>query len=420
LSDSYREMIVWLYAREAKLGMDFRLERLGPVLARLGNPHEDLPVVHVGGTNGKGSVAALLESVWRTAGYRTGLFTSPHLLSFRERIRINGLCLDRASTLKLVCEVRVAMDAARVELTFFEISTIAALLSMAREDLDVVILEVGLGGRLDATNVVERKLATVVTSIGLDHMEFLGPTEEKIAVEKAGVFREGVLAVVGDVTPSVAEALIRHAEVVGAPLELAGRDFPVEWPRPLSLEGVHQRRNAAVAARIVERLSAELPKGPDALDSGFRGVTWPGRMHRIAGSPEVILDGAHNVAAVRALVQSLELCPRPHRRVLVFAAMADKDWRGMLDQLAGQVDVVVAVPLEGGRALAPGEVVTYLGEHGRLTVLAGGVEEGLTRAREEAGSDGQVLVAGSVFLVAALFECVSGVGRLFEEGSLAA
>jgi dihydrofolate synthase/folylpolyglutamate synthase len=420
VSGDWQQTLDWLYAREARLGMDFRLERLAPVLAALGAPERRLPVVHIAGTNGKGSVAAMLESVWRRAGYRTGLYTSPHLLSFCERIRLDGRSIDESAALAAVSRVREAMAETGTELTFFEIATLAAFVAMDEAAVEVAVLEAGLGGRLDATNVAACKLAAVVTSVARDHTAYLGETPEEIAREKAGIAAAGRPFLAGGVSAEVAAVLEAEGERRGAlPLQRLGRDFDDCGLPPLALAGSHQRGNAALARATVRSLAAVLPVGDAQLEAGLAAARWPGRFERFAGRPGVILDGAHNPEAVATLVRTLGETEVARPVVAVFAVMADKEWRPMLDRLLPETAAIVLVPLAMERALDPALAEDYIA--GRVPVhRAAGAEEAVELARTLAGTEGTVLVTGSIFLVAEVYAAVGGAARLFMEADIAA
>lgn len=414
-----------LYAL-APRGARFGLEPMREACARAGDPQRGLRVVHVAGTNGKGSVAASLESIVRAAGLRTGLYTSPHLLRFAERIRIDGAPIDDA---RLDVALARVMDA-HPALTFFEVATLAAFQLFAEEPLDVVVMEVGLGGRLDATNVVDAPLATAITSIGLDHTALLGTTIEAIAWEKAGILKPSAPLVTGPL-PDAAAAVIeaRAANVGAAPVWRVGREVThartgahvvIRGPRARSvvveptLAGAHQEANAAVAtglawllraAQVGEGLHGRLPIEDVAIARGLASVAWPGRLETIridhgslAGA--YLLDGAHNEQGIGALAAALDAREeRADARALVFGAMADKDWAPMLGPLlprAGSRVYVEPQASGGGRRATPADAYGALDPHGRRAIH---VRDALAQARACVGRDGLVLVAGSLYLV---------------------
>lgn len=387
---SYDESLRWLYSLEPR-GIRLELDRMRRACALRGDPQRDLRVVHVAGTNGKGSVAALTESALRAAGVRTGLYTSPHLHSFRERIRVSGEPLGKDDVASRLGAIRKTLeDAPELVLTFFEITTLLAFEAFRDAACDVVVIEVGLGGRFDATNVVESPLVTAITSIGLDHQAYLGETIEEIAFEKAGIIKPHVPVVTGRLAGAAARVVAARAADLGAPLTITDGSRPFDR---LGLDGAFQRENAAVAAALLDVLSA---RGvPSDIAAGFASVRWPGRLEMVSGAPCVLFDAAHNLDGARALGAHLASLQRRGRRVLVFGAMADKDWRAMLGLLRAEVDEIIAVA-----PLMPRAEVAMNIAHASGGVAAGNIQEGIELARARAGEDGLVVVAGSIFVLA--------------------
>lgn len=348
----------WLFARPTG-GIRPGLERTEQLLAGAEDPHRRFLSLHVGGTNGKGSVSALCESALRMAGRRTGLYTSPHLVSFAERIRIDGGPVDR--DLLLACEARLRPEIERSGATFFEATTAIAFLCFAEAGVEVAVVEVGLGGRLDSTNVLA-PVATAVTNVALDHVEYLGGTLAEIAGEKAGIFKPGVPAVSGEGDPEIAAVLRARAEAVAAPFVglddvtrieqvttgLDGTRFRLVSARwgerdvSLPLVGLHQARNAALAAELLGVLPDDLRPAWETVGRGFRAVRWPGRMQVVRrGGQTWIFDVAHNPAGVAALAQALDALELPRPLVLVTAILADKAWGEMLPPLLGRTDAAI-------------------------------------------------------------------------------
>lgn len=401
------------------------LERIQAALEALGHPERRYPTVQVAGTNGKGSTCALLASALAAAGWRVGLYTSPHLARFGERIQVGGEPISDSMLEQRLQEVLERYPKAREpgELTYFELGTLAALWHFAQERVEVAVLETGLGGRLDATTASCPQV-TALTPISMDHLDLLGHTLSAIAGEKAGILKPKVPAVVARQAPEVMEVLERTARELGAPLWLEGRDFALEPEGQgllyrgmsarapglrLGLRGAHQRQNAALALACLELLGPlGLPVSPQALRRGLAEVHWPGRLEELPGlRPEVVLDGAHNPAGAEVLAAALEeLYPR--RPVhLVFGVLADKDYRQMMGLLFPRCASVQLTPVASPRSLAPPR---YLEEAGALcpTVRAcASVEEALARARAEAG-DGLVVCAGSLYLVGQLRRLLTG------------
>lgn len=345
--------------------IELGLGRVRAHLARLGDPHEKVPAFHVAGTNGKGSTCAMLASVLRAAGYRTGLYTSPHLLSVRERICVDGAPIPEKDFARLMAKTLAADPVKR--LTYFELLTSVAFQHFAASGCQVAVLETGLGGRLDATNVVSSPLAAAVTSVGYDHQAFLGRTLAKIAAEKAGIFKRDCPALCGEL-PRAARNVLRRA----APSLIAARPWKtvsVDWERGrqvlrspegrqycLALLGSRQGGNAATARAMVEAAGLSVSEG--AWRAGLSRVKWPARFQPLRfGAKTLVIDGAHNPEAVRALAATWKASPwsaRPARWIL--GMLKDKDAAGLLKLLAPQLREVVLVRPPSPRALEPVEL----------------------------------------------------------------
>ncbi|MBE5316005.1 MAG: bifunctional tetrahydrofolate synthase/dihydrofolate synthase [Xanthomonadales bacterium] len=413
--DAWLDHQLRLHPKNIEMG----LERVRPVAEALGVLRPAARVLTVAGTNGKGSTVAMLEAVCRAAGLRCGAYTSPHIERYHERIRIGGRDVEDADLIAAFEAVEAAR--AGVSLTFFEFGTLAALWLFTRAALEVVILEVGLGGRLDAVNLVDADIA-LLTTVDLDHMEWLGPTREHIGREKAGVFRSGRPALIGEREPPL--SVLEHAATIGARLERRGLDFDIEavadgWayrdaqgalrlPRP-QLAAPAQFDNAALATRALRLLGL-----PDAaIAAGIAGAAPRARLQRIEGVPEVVLDVGHNPQAARQLAAWLEAHPKP--TIAVFAALADKDIEGVVAPLQhaiarwhlGGLDVVGRS--QSAEALA--ERVMRAAVHARLH-LHEHVDTALRAALAEAGADARVLVFGSFHTVGEAFACLRQLGRL--------
>jgi dihydrofolate synthase/folylpolyglutamate synthase len=381
------------------LAMRFGLERMVRALDALGHPERSFPILHVAGTNGKGSTCAMAAAALRAAGYQVGLYTSPHLVRFGERIQIDGQEIDDASLARCIDEIRRACpwhdaDGEGDRLTYFEFATLVALLHFAAEKISAAVLEVGLGGRFDATNAVTPRV-TAVTHIGLDHVQLLGNTVGDIAREKAGIFKPGVPAVVAGEQPAEAMAVLRaEAERRGAPFSAA----PAHYPGAMSLRGPHQSGNAALAAaalRLLDQGGVAVP--PAAIEAGIAGARWPGRLEEVGG---VLLDGAHNPDGAAALSRALAAL-YPGRPVeLVFGVLTDKDHQGILRELSDQVRALHLIAPATPRARPP-ESYRELAQGLFPTVhVHGGCAEAIACARRAAEA-GQALVcvAGSLYLV---------------------
>ncbi|MDY7225156.1 bifunctional folylpolyglutamate synthase/dihydrofolate synthase [Hyalangium rubrum] len=401
-------------------GIKLGLERVHATLEALGHPERRYRVLHVAGTNGKGSTCAFAASALRAAGHKVGLYTSPHLERVNERFQVDGADIsDEVLGCRILEVLERCPDAASASgmLTYFEFGTVVALWHFAQEAVDVAVLETGLGGRLDATNATQ-PLVTAITPISFDHMEYLGHTLGAIAGEKAGILKPGVPVVVSRQEPEALDAISRVAGQVGAPLLLEGRDFHVE-PDPeggfvyrgpertlrglsLSLRGPHQTQNAAVALAVLGQLDQRgMAVPPEAAISGLATARWPGRMEQLGERPAVLLDGAHNPGGVAVLLASLDAL-YPGRRIhAVFGVVADKDRAPMMRALFPRCASVHLTPLDTPRSLAPER---YLAEARALCADARAyatLDEALAGARATAGAEDVLLCTGSLFLVGA-------------------
>ena len=380
---AYGRLLGALFERRTE-GIRFGLDRVRAALAAAGHPERTFRAVHVAGTNGKGSTAAMTEAILRAAGVRTGLYTSPHLCRLTERFRVGGVEVSRDA---LVPHLEAALAAAG-PLTFFEAVTVAAFRLFARAGVEIAVVEVGLGGRLDATNVVEAPLATVVTSIDRDHQAMLGDSLEAIAREKVAICKPGAPALLAAASPEILELLAEEARARGArPVLRLGYEL-AELPGSAPLAGAHQARNAALAVAAARCARPGLTD--EAVARGLSLVRWPGRLeHLVRGGQVYLLDVAHNAEGARALAAALAAAPRP--RVLVFGVAADKDARAMLAALRPAVDDVIFTRGRSERLVDPATLVTHA--HGRICHA---VAEALAAAVAPGGT---VVIAGSCYLV---------------------
>jgi len=419
---------------------DLKLDRIRILLERLGNPHQKLRIVHIAGSKGKGSTAAMLAAVFQSDGRRVGLFTSPHLESVEERIQVDGVPISRAELASLMGDLRAAAAAPRpgstapldAGLTFFEIVTALGLAHFARRRADIAVLEVGLGGRFDSTNICD-PLVSIITSISFDHMQQLGNTLASIAFEKAGIIKPGRPVVSGVIRPEARAVIRQISRERQAALREREVDFHYEheparinggqerWPRvrvstwrgdgpwrELRLIGEHQAANAAVAVAAVEVLREQgLPISDRAVAAGLARVRWPARLEIIARRPLVLLDCAHNVASAQALAQALvvsfPLAPNG-RRLLIFAGNKDKDLSGMLAVLAPCIDHVFLTRFGNNpRCVPPERLAEILPEKlRRAATVCPDTTGALELARRSAGPDDLICAAGSVFLAGEL------------------
>ena len=402
------------------------LERVGEVKKRMGL-QPLCPVVVVAGTNGKGSVCAYLSQIYTQAGFKVGTLTSPHLLRYNERIAVNTRPVEDAAIVASFERIEAAR--AGISLTYFEFNTLAAVDIFIREKVDVMVLEVGLGGRLDAVNVFDADCA-VVTSVDLDHQAFLGDTVEQVAFEKAGVFRSGKPAISGQTPPP--ESLRRHAGEIGAELLLIKRDFDfstlenVQWsyryhpqnsdgrtrnrnalPFP-ALRGAYQLSNAACALTVLECLGDRLPVDIAAIKRGLLLVENPGRFQVLPGRPLTVLAVGHNPPAARALRRSLINLMFAEKRTAVFSILADKDIDGVLDIVKDQFDEWHIAPLDVPRGMTAEALVRKLSEHGIENVkVFENIEKAYRAALEKAGENDRIVVFGSFHTVAAVMAALS-------------
>ncbi len=414
-SDTILERLLALHPKLVDLSLG-RVERL---LAALGNPERQLPpVVHVTGTNGKGSSVAMLRAMLEAAGYRTHVYVSPHLVRFHERIRLAGELIDEPALAELLEQCERANGAEPI--TFFEITTAAALLAFSRVPADIVLLENGLGGRLDATNVVERPALTVITPISLDHQQFLGDSLAAIAFEKAGIIKPGVPCVLAP-QPDAADAVIAEQAIArGATLLKAGRDWGVaghagglryedaaggiDLPPP-ALLGAHQIVNAGVAIACARHLDG-FDISTAQIADGLRTVTWPGRLQRLTHGPlvealadghELWYDGGHNPAAGECLAAQAAGPWADRPLDLIVGMLNSKNWTAYLEPLAPRVRRLVAIPVSGSDAsLAPETLVETARGLGMSATTAPDVAAAAAALSDKA--DGRVLICGSLYL----------------------
>ncbi|HEX6570914.1 MAG TPA: bifunctional tetrahydrofolate synthase/dihydrofolate synthase [Steroidobacteraceae bacterium] len=407
--DRLEDWLDWqqrLHPTAIELGLD----RVARVLERTGWRRPDVPVISVGGTNGKGSTVALLDAVLRAGGHRVGTFTSPHLVDYRERIRLQGAMIAEAAL--IAAFERIADALGPDSLTYFEFNTLAALLAFEGAGLDAIVLEVGLGGRLDAVNVVDADVAVVV-SIGLDHMEYLGPDVDSIAREKAGIFRAGRPAIFGapDAPRSVREAarriganlLVRGERFDGRTCDAGRWDFVVDGevrlaglPRP-ALPGSVQVGNAATALIALAQVAGRLPLARDAIERGLREVTLPGRFQRVADDRgfEWVFDVAHNPAAAATLAASLREFPVRGRTLAVCGMLGDKDVASVVAALRQSVDAWYAATSEGPRAIDAQELARRATAAGVDARPSGGIVDAMRAAAADAGPGDRIVVVGS-------------------------
>jgi dihydrofolate synthase/folylpolyglutamate synthase len=403
---------------------DFDLDRMEAFVSRLEDPHLQYPTVHVAGSKGKGSVSALTASALQAAGYRVGLYTSPHLKDFEERMQVNGRPISRQELVDLLDEIRPVIESLEYPTTF-EIMTALGFLHFSRKEVDLAVIEVGLGGRLDSTNVVSPAVA-VITALYLDHVSILGDTIQEIAAEKGGIIKPGVPVVVApQAAPAAVQVLRRIASAREAPFlfvpeeylwnhletSLAGQRFMIS-PRsgdrpgqPLALEipllGEFQVENALTAyAALVQLRQEGFEISDQAVFEGFQQVHWPGRFEILRKKPPVIVDSAHNPASCRLLLDTVEDFFPGEPVVAVFGISEDKQLEGMLEEILPRVDTVITCQADHPRAMNAGKLADEIRAKGKSARAVPEVGKALVEALETAGSRAAVLVTGSIFVAA--------------------
>ena len=408
----YSDTLAWLYGLEVER-MDLKLERTMLAL-RLGNdPQRQFPSVHIAGTNGKGSTAAMLHAILSAAGYKVGLFTSPHLIDFRERIRIGTRWVSPREVVDTVAAIRSDLEPTDIRLTPFEMMTVLAFRIFAQACVDIAIVEVGLGGRLDATNVLT-PLVSIITSIGLDHQQYLGSTLADIAREKGGIIKPAVPVVLGKIDQESHDVLYQRARDQDSAIVSYGQDFTLEKDASgrycyggkqyqykdiqLSLNGKFQTRNAAVALASVEYIQDSFPVTDAQIHAGLRLVHWPGRLDIVSTHPLVILDGAHNIQALQALLAELpDLAPN-RRPLFLFGVMRDKEWRPMVAALEQVAAAVVVTAVAQPRAEDPYTVQQAFSTNCSVRTIEGAAEA-CRQLLHQVGPQEALVVCGSLFLV---------------------
>ena len=411
----YTEAIQFLYDLRL-FGAKFGLENTFKLAALAGSPQNQLRFIHVAGTNGKGSTCAMLESIYRAAGLRVGLFTSPHLVSFRERIQVNRELISENEVIRLVEALQPMLKEFHNDHhpTFFEVVTVMALKFFAEQKCDLVIWETGLGGRLDATNVVT-PLASVITNIAFDHQQWLGDTLGKIATEKAGIIKPGVPVITAADEPEALAVIEKTARGKNAPLIKVGQASslsPSEETNKLEtgrmpvlpLLGEHQKANATLALATVKMLQNKIPVSDKAIHNGLATVDWPGRLQLVQtqSGQNILLDGAHNVAGAKALLSALWENYPTARRTLILGVLQDKDWPQICRVLAPLAARIFTVPVASERTAGARELAAACRVANPAVEIA--ACDSLRMALDQAANDRFVVVTGSLYLVGEALE----------------
>ncbi len=436
--DRYQAALDFLYSfvdyetsHQPRSSVNYDLRRMDEILDRLGNPHLSAPTVHIAGTKGKGSTAAMIASVLTASHYRTGLYTSPHLIDLRERMRVDGRLISKAELIRLVNRLKPEVEAVNARanygrLTTFEMLTVLGFMFFAEKCVQFQVIEVGLGGRLDATNVVKPEVC-VITTLGLDHTDVLGDTLTQIATEKAGIIKLGIPVVSATTEPEATVVLELFSSRNNAPLLKVGQDIICSetgekngrqlleikgrlgtYEIILPLRGHFQQGNAAVAVGAIEILKERGYKiKAENIVEGLRNVRWPGRFQLISLRPAVVVDGAHNpqaAAELRRAVVDFISDIKPRRRVLVIGMSSDKDYPAVADLLAPLFDSVVTTRSKHPRALDPSILAEKFAEHHCKVVTTGSVPEAMELAIKAAHNEGFVCATGSLFLAGEALE----------------
>ena len=408
---SYSETLERIYNLHGGT-IDLRLDRVAGALKLFGQPETKFPSIHIAGTNGKGSTSAMLQRMLSLAGYRAALYTSPHLVSFTERIKIGDREITEAEVVATADEIWQRTAAAGIALTYFEVVTVMAFIYFARQPTDIAVIEVGLGGRFDATNVIT-PLVSLITTISKDHEAFLGSDLLSIAGEKAGIIKPGVPVVCGAVGAEVQAVFRRSAQERGSKAHFFGEDFNFSLKNEgffdytglkrhysdlsLGLRGRHQKYNAAVALAALEVVQDRFPVSEESVRAGLATVRWPGRLEVMLERPTVIIDGAHNGEGVLALVEELKHY-RGRKITLLFAAMADKDWPLMLARLTEVVAEVMFTKVAMERSAEPDDLARSMA--GRLPSRSRADSRTALRLLiDEAAAADVIVVAGSLYLL---------------------
>lgn len=398
--------IEFLYSLHT-FGMKFGLSNIRTLLKAVDNPHHQFPAIHVAGTNGKGSTSSMIAAIFTAAGYNVGLYTSPHLIQFNERIRINGRMISDHDVIRYVAMLRSSIESSRS--TFFEATTAIAFKYFADRHVDIAVVETGLGGRLDSTNVIT-PLVSVITTIGKDHTEQLGNTFRQIAFEKAGIIKPRVPVVLGSVNGIARQVILNTARTKKSSLLFSSKLSLPEGVH-IELNGVHQKQNAKNALAAVTLAGRDFLIGDDAIKRGLENTTklsgLRGRLEIIEGKPEILLDVAHNPEGIKSLVHAMKDFTHK-KKILMFSVMKDKDYLSMLRELKEAFEIIIIVPLKMERALTAGLLGAFSRELGFDVYEAKSVSDGLGKAIQRAGTKGLVVVSGSNYLIGEVLPFIAG------------
>src|SRR4030042_5466976 len=409
---SYRKAVKYLYSLQ-KYGIKFGLSKTYNLMKRLGNPHHGQKYVHIAGTNGKGSVSAMLESILSRAGMKIGFYSSPHLVRFTERFRVNQKEISKSKVAELTDRLRDIIDPDNPP-TYFEAATVMALAYFAEENTDISIREVGMGGRLDATNIIT-PVAPAITNISLEHQDFLGRRLIDIAGEKAGIIKKGVDTVTAATQPSVIRLFEGICAEKNAPFWRGGKDvryrstgsglsyYGLKYTfRDLdaSLKGSYQKRNVALAISIIELLERKgFEISSRDIKEGLRETIWPGRLHLISKNPLIVLEGAHNPAGIRELAEAVEKAFSYNRIILIIGIMKDKDIVNMISTLVPMADYIICTNPDYYRSAEPSDLMKIAYAYSRHVESVPVISKAIERAKKMAGPRDMILITGSLFTI---------------------
>ena len=397
------------------------LERIAELCHRLGDPQKHLKFVHVAGTNGKGSTSSMLESVLREAGYKTGLYTSPYIREFNERMRINGQNIANGELAEITSDIRPIADSMTDKPTEFELITAVAFEYFHRNKCDIVILEAGMGGRLDSTNIIDTPILSVITGISLDHTAFLGDTVAKIAAEKAGIIKKGVHVLYGGIDTDAKNVICERAAELGAPIScvdyqklsikemtLDGTvfDFSEHKDMRISLLGEYQPRNAAIVLSAIDILRREgFDISDRAVREGLSAARWAARFEIISKDPLVIFDGAHNAEGISAAVRSIKSYFCDEKVYVLTGVLKDKDYHAIAKDISSIASRAFTMTPDNPRALEAQEYADVLSQNGVKALAYGSIESALTAAKDQAKKDGKTLVClGSLYTYCSIID----------------
>ena len=414
--NGYQRSLDYLYGLE-KFGMIFGLTKVEEILEAVGNPHREIQAIHIGGTNGKGSTAAIIASILRKEGYRVGLYTSPHLIRFTERMKVNEKEIEKEEVASLTEWMRERIETAGVAppFTFFDFTTAMAFLYFKQKMVDLAVLEVGLGGRLDSTNVID-PLLSIITNIGKDHEDVLGKGILRIAREKAGIIKESRPLITAATQPQVLRLFSKICREKKAPFFRVGKEFRYVlagegsfsyeglyrklWGLSLNLRGSHQMINATTALGAMEILDdLGYRVSNDAMTEGLKEVDWPGRLEVVCSSPRVLLDGAHNPDGALSLKESLEKDFEYHHLVLLIGIMKDKDVHSILHSLSPLADRIILTRPGMDRAASPALLRKALGRNGKKAEVIEDFRKAIDKGLSLTGEEDILCITGSLYTV---------------------